>query len=127
LVQALTGDIVQARSHLDQAHELSRSKGDAFYQSLSSSLIGFLDNWRGDYDPAIAKTHEGVEVARTHNIPFALLEGPFGLGLSLTGRGAYERALSAFNEGLALAEKLGEEIYRNRFLNSIGWIHAECF
>jgi tetratricopeptide (TPR) repeat protein len=25
-----------------------------------------------------------------------------------------------------LAEKLGEEIYRNRFLNSIGWIHAEC-
>lgn len=48
------------------------------------------------------------------------------LGLSPTGRGDYDQGLSVFKEGLALAEKLGEEFFRDRFLNCLGWVYVEC-
>jgi tetratricopeptide (TPR) repeat protein len=125
-VQALSGHLADARVNLQQAHELSSSVGSAFYESMSSSLIGLLDNWQGNYNPAIAKIEKGVEVARRNGLALALVNGLFRLGLPLTGRGAYDQALTTFTEALALAEKLGDEIFRNRFLNCLGWVHAEC-
>jgi tetratricopeptide (TPR) repeat protein len=65
-------------------------------------------------------------VARRNGLALALLNGLFRLGLPLTGRGGYDQALTTFTEALALAEKLGDEIFRNRFLNCLGWVHAEC-
>ena len=125
-VQALSGHLADARVNLQQAYELSSSVGSALYESMSSSLIGLLDNWQGNYNPAIAKIEKGVEVARRNGLALALVNGLFRLGLPLTGRGGYDQALTTFTEALALAEKLGDEIFRNRFLNCLGWVHAEC-
>ena len=36
--------------------------------------------------------------------------------------GEYDRALAALGEGLALAEKIGDDAYISRFLNTIGWL-----
>ena len=44
----------------------------------------------------------------------------------MTGKGEYDEALALFSEGLQLAEKVGDEIWRSRLLNCIGWVHAEC-
>ncbi len=126
LVRAVTGHLEEAQDIQEHVHELSRSEGHAFYESLSSAALGLIDNWRGDYNPAIIKARNGVEFAREHNRSFALLTGLFYLGLSLTGGGRYDRALATFTDGLALAEKLGEKIFRNRFLNCVGWVFAEC-
>jgi tetratricopeptide (TPR) repeat protein len=49
-----------------------------------------------------------------------------GFGLALTGRGDYDQALPVFTEGLALAEKLRATILRDRVLNSLAWLYAEC-
>jgi tetratricopeptide (TPR) repeat protein len=65
-------------------------------------------------------------VVRRNGLALALLNGLFRLGLPLTGRGGYDQALTTFTEALARAEKLGGEIFRNRFLNCLGWVHAEC-
>jgi len=126
LVRAVTGHLDQSQDIQKHAHELSRSEGHALYESLSSAALGLIDNWRGDYDPAIAKVKKGVEFARLHNRSFPLLTGLFYLGLPLAGRGHYDQALATFSDGLALAEKLGEKIFRNRFLNCVGWVFAEC-
>jgi tetratricopeptide (TPR) repeat protein len=50
----------------------------------------------------------------------------FMSGVNFTGQGAYDRALTIFDEGLALAERVGDENYTPRYLNSIGWLHIEC-
>lgn len=126
LARAVTGHLAEAESNLGQACELSSSEGHAFYEALSSSVLGFIDNWRGDYEPATIKANRGVEFARNRNLPFALLSGLFYLGIPLSGRGHYDQGLAAFAEGLELAEKLGEKIFRNRFLNCLGWVFAEC-
>ena len=47
-------------------------------------------------------------------------------GVNLTGQGAYDRALASFDEGLTLAERVGDENYTPRYLNSLGWLHMEC-
>jgi len=47
-------------------------------------------------------------------------------GVNFTGQGAYDRAVAIFDEGLALAERVGDENYTPRYLNSIGWLHIEC-
>jgi tetratricopeptide (TPR) repeat protein len=55
-----------------------------------------------------------------------VLEGLFMLGVNYTGQGEYDRALAVFEEGLTLAEKVGDENYTPRYLNSLGWLHIEC-
>ena len=108
------------------SRELGSSAGNAFYQAQSSAVLGLIDNWRGDYAAATAKAGKGVAFARGHNQPFALLQGLFYLGLPLAGQGRYDDARATFTEALELAAKLGDEIFRNRFLNSLAWVLAEC-
>jgi tetratricopeptide (TPR) repeat protein len=47
-------------------------------------------------------------------------------GVNSTGQGAYDRALAILKDGLALAERIGDETYTPRYLNSLGWLHMEC-
>src|SRR5262249_18330095 len=54
------------------------------------------------------------------------LEGMFMAGVNFTGQGAYDRALAIFEEGMTLAERVGDENYTPRYLNSLGWLHMEC-
>lgn len=126
LVNGVTGHLAEARSHLERACELGSSGGRAFYEAQSAAVVGLIDNWRGDYAPATAKLKQGVAFVRDHNHPFALLQDLFYLGLPLAGQGRYDEALATFTEGLELATKLGDEIFRNRFLNCCGWVLAEC-
>ena len=85
-----------------------------------------IENWRGAYAAATTKLRKGVAFARDHNHPFALLQDLFYLGLPLASQGRYDEALATFTEGLELAVQLGDEIFRNRFLNCRGWVLAEC-
>jgi tetratricopeptide (TPR) repeat protein len=45
--------------------------------------------------------------------------------MTLTGKGDYEAALALYREGLALAERVGDEAIHHRLLNCLGWLHAE--
>ena len=55
-----------------------------------------------------------------------LLEGLFMYGITLTGKGDYDGALALLTEGLALTEKVGDENFVPRYLNSLGWLYFEC-
>ena len=49
-----------------------------------------------------------------------LLFSCFMRGLTLTGKGDYDEALASFNEGLSLAERIGDEGIHHRLLNCLG-------
>jgi class 3 adenylate cyclase/tetratricopeptide (TPR) repeat protein len=126
LGRALTGHLEEGRSSLKQAHALSRAQGAVAHHAMSAWALALIDNWQADYGSAVRKAEEGVELSRRHNLAFSLVVASMSLGLALTGRGHYDRGLSVFSEGLALAEKIGEEFHRNRLINCISWVHAEC-
>jgi class 3 adenylate cyclase/tetratricopeptide (TPR) repeat protein len=125
-VSTVTGQLDRGQAEFDQALAISRSGGDVFHQSYILTLAGQLRNWRGEYAEALPLQSEGLAIARAHNLVVPLLMGLFTGGVTLTGKGDYDEALARFEEGLILSEKVGNEVYHHRLLNSLGWLLLEC-
>jgi predicted ATPase len=125
LIHSNTGRLDQAKDEIDRALTVSRSGGDVFHQSSSLNRTGQLKNWEGEYVEASRLSSEAIEIARQHKLLVPLLDGLFAYGLALTGKGDYDAALAMLEEGLALSEKVGNETWRHRLLNSLGWLYIE--
>lgn len=125
-VYEVTGRLDHARAKFDQALALSRQTADVVNQATALIYGAELESWEGHYARAAELYDEGIRLGRAHNI-LATLEGMFMSGVNFTGHGAYDRALAVFDEGLTLAKRVGDENYTPRYLNSIGWLHIECW
>jgi class 3 adenylate cyclase/tetratricopeptide (TPR) repeat protein len=125
-IHAVSGRLEPARHELDKTLTISRSAGDVLRESLTLYMAGNIENWKGEYDKAVDLSAAGVRVAREHNLVAAFLRSLYAQALSLTGKGDYDTALALFNEGLALAEKIGDAAFIPRYLNGLGWLYIEC-
>jgi len=125
-VQCVTGNLVDAQTHYEQAYQLIQNTGDAFHQSISTTFLSRLNGWQGNYGPSVARAQEGLEIARRHNLSFPQLVAIWSLSLPQVAKGDYDDAHTTLRETLALTEKLGDEFMRIRALNTLGWLHAEC-
>ena len=125
-IHAVTARHEEARRDLDRVLRISRPAGDAVHQSVALMMVAFLENWRGAYGEGSAVAAEGVRIAREKNLLNSLLRCLWAQGVVLTGKGDYDEALAALEEGLALSEKVGDASSIPRYLNSLGWLHGEC-
>jgi tetratricopeptide (TPR) repeat protein len=66
------------------------------------------------------------DLAREQHLVIPLLRCLWNEGLAASDLGEYDRSLVALEEGLTLAEKIGDDAYIPRFLNTIGWLRIEC-
>jgi class 3 adenylate cyclase/tetratricopeptide (TPR) repeat protein len=126
LVYEVTGRLHEAREKFAQVITMSRPAGDVVNESYALVFGAELKSWEGMFDEAARLYSEGLQLARAHHVLVPLLEGLFMYGINCTGKGDYDRALTVFAEGLALTEKVGDENYAPRYLNSLGWLHIEC-
>jgi DNA-binding NtrC family response regulator/tetratricopeptide (TPR) repeat protein len=124
-VRAVSGGLDEARGAIEQALVTSLSSREWATRSLSLSVAGVLKNWEGEYDAASRLQAEGLVLAREHHLLIPLLFNFFIHGMTLTGKGDYEAALTLFREGLSFAEKVGDEAIHHRLLNCLGWLHTE--
>jgi class 3 adenylate cyclase/tetratricopeptide (TPR) repeat protein len=124
-VHMVTGRLDQAQHELGQSLSISRSAGALVDESWSISVIGLLKNWEGAYVEALPLVSEGVRIACEHNFTPQILGGLWVKGLTLTGKGDYDEAYATFEEGLALSEKVGDEVFAHRTLNTLGWLFSE--
>src|SRR5262249_15380893 len=83
-------------------------------------------SWQGQYTDSLALADEGIRLARDHRLVFPLQRCRWNRALALHNMGEHDRALAEFVEGLALAEKVGDDAYISRYLNTIGWMRIEC-
>jgi tetratricopeptide (TPR) repeat protein len=125
-VYGVTGRLVECRTTFDRAITISREAGDAANEATAIVFGAELDSWEGHYAQAAELYERGIRLARDHNVLVPVLEGLFMSGINFTGQGAHDRALAVFEDGLALAERVGDENYTPRYLNSLGWLHIEC-
>ncbi len=125
-VHALSGRIEPAVVELDKTLAISRSAGEVLTESQTQFMRCNIENWRGEFDKAVEIAAAGAEVARQHDLVANFLRNNYAQALALTGRGDYDAALALLNEGLALAEKVGDEAYLPRYLNGLGWLYVEC-
>ncbi len=125
-VQAVTGRLDTGRQQLDKAIHIARSAGSAAQESRALYMRGNIENWQGNYDKAVELTSAGARLAQDNDFTAAFLRSNYANAISLTGKGAYDAALNLFNEGLSLAEKLGDIAFIPRYMNGLGWLHLEC-
>lgn len=125
-VYVVTARLDKGEPEIAQALKISHEAGDVLHESLSLCFMGLTTNWAGDYPQASRFLSEGLRIARSNNLLVPLLYGLFMHGVTLTGKGDYDAALATFEEGLALSEKVGDEVQRHRMLNCLGWLHMEC-
>jgi class 3 adenylate cyclase/tetratricopeptide (TPR) repeat protein len=123
---AVRGEIDLARKRIDQALTVSQSGGDVIHHGLSLYYAGLLKNWEGEYTEALHSLSDALRIASEHNLSAPLLQCLWVKGLALTGKGAYDEARLALEEGLAFSKKVGDEIWGHRLLNSLGWLYGEC-
>jgi predicted ATPase/class 3 adenylate cyclase len=125
-VSSLSGRLNEGEQELGRALHYSRVVGNSANESLALAFSGAIKNWEGDYTAASQLQDQATLIAREQNLSVELMGGQWRYGLSLTGQGRYDDALRTLEETTALSEKLGDEIYLGRALNSIGWLYAEC-
>ena len=123
--RAVTGEREESDLALDKALTFSRAAGDTVYQSLALSAAGLLRNWTGDYGIAARLQEQGRSLAEEGGLLLPLLFSCFLQGLTLTGKGDYDEAFATFMQGLALAERVGDEAIHHRLLNCLGWLYAD--
>ena len=124
-VSAVSGRLDEADTNIKQAMTASLHVNDVVHRSLSLSAAGLMRNWTGEFDAAARLQAEGLALARQHDLLVPLLFGFFLYGLTLIGKGDYDEALAALTEGLALAERVGDEAIHHRLLNCLGWLYAD--
>jgi transcriptional regulator with AAA-type ATPase domain/tetratricopeptide (TPR) repeat protein len=124
-VRSVTGSWQEGRAQLERAIVAGRSAGDHVNHSLALSAAGLTWNWEGEFSTADRLHAEGLAIARGHGLLYPLLFGLFVRGLAQIGKGDYDAARAGYQEGLALAEKLGDEAIHHRLLNCLGWLHLE--
>jgi tetratricopeptide (TPR) repeat protein len=125
-LQALNGDIDAGRSTLESAVEISGAAGDLASQSLGLQIAAFVDGWQGDWVSANTRVSRALEIARNQPAVGTLIRALWARGIVLTGKGEYDAALATYEDGLALAEKIGDANTLPRYLNSIAWLYGEC-
>jgi tetratricopeptide (TPR) repeat protein len=125
-VYELMGRLEEARAELDRTITISRPLGDVANEAAALIYGAEMPGWEARFDEAAHLYTEGIQLARAHNVLMPLLEGLFMYGITLTGKGDYDGALALLTEGLALTEKVGDENFVPRYLNSLGWLYLEC-
>jgi tetratricopeptide (TPR) repeat protein len=125
-VNALTGQHERADEEMGRALSISRSVRDFNREGTALFFIGALRGWHGKYRESVALGTEGVRLGREQQLVVPLIRCLWTQGIGYAGMGDYEAALGAMREGLSLAEKLGDQGFICRYLNTLGWLHIDC-
>ncbi len=125
-LNALNGRLEVAQVDLARALQIGRTMDDANRQALVLQLMAANRTWKGQYRESLAFGEEGVRLAREHRLVIPLIRCLWNQGLACHEMGEYDRALATLVEGLALAEKVGDEALIPRFLNTLGFLRLDC-
>ena len=125
-IQSVRGHLDDGERELDRALLLSRSAGDLGMQGQILHMRALTAMWQGRYQESLVHASEGVRIGREHRLLVPLIRCLWNLGVTRAGIGEFDAALAALEEGLALAERIGDERLVSRFLNTVAWLRVDC-
>jgi len=126
-IHAVTNNLDLAQETVVEALRESRDGNAPDALGLALHVNGHLSEWRGEHGQSNASWDEMLEIGRQRQVPAVLLRGLWARGLGRCGKGEYDVAIESLSEGLALAERLGDTMWRCRMLNTLGWLHLDLF
>jgi len=125
-IHMVSGNLDPAKDDVERSLAIGRMVGDPNRQALALHLLALRSGWRGDYREGLEQATEGVHLARDHALVIPLLRCLWNQGAAWNDLGEYDAAFAALSEGLALAERIGDDAFIPRFQNTLGWMLLEC-
>jgi len=125
-MHSVSGRMDEGADDLGRALAIGRAVGDSTRQAQALQMLAGQRGWQADYRASMELATEAVQIAREHRLVIPLIRGLWSEGLAASEQGDYDHALAAFSEGLALAEKVGDDAFIPRYLNTIGWLRIDC-
>ncbi|MEE8213493.1 MAG: AAA family ATPase, partial [Alphaproteobacteria bacterium] len=124
-VDAVSGNADEAEAKIDKTIEISKATGDTVSECLSYFIYSHMKGWTGDFQRGAELGAKGAVLARENGLMAPMLRTQFAQGVGLVGAGRYDEALALFEDGMALAEKIGDEAFMPRYQNGLGWLYVE--
>ncbi len=125
-VHLVSGQLEAAEEDLGRALAIGRAGEAPGLQGLVLHTLALRRSWQGEYQESLKVANEAVQIAREHRLVVPLIRGLWNIGVAWTDLGHYDRALAALAEGLALAEKVGDDALIPRIRNTLGWLRIDC-
>ena len=125
-IHLVSGNLEPAKDDVERALAIGRAVGDPNRQALALHSLALRSAWRGDYREALELASGGLRLARDHSLFIPLLRCLWNQGAAWNDLGEYDAALAALSEGLALAERIGDDAFIPRYQNTLGWMLLEC-
>jgi tetratricopeptide (TPR) repeat protein len=125
-IHLVSGNLDPAKDDVERSLAIGRAVGDPNRQALALHLLALRSGWRGEYREGLDLASEGVRFARDHSLVIPLLRCLWNQGAMWNDLGEYDAAFAALSEGLALAERIGDDAFIPRFQNTLGWMLLEC-
>jgi tetratricopeptide (TPR) repeat protein len=125
-MHAVSGQLDVAEADLGRSLDIARAARDTNRMGLALHLLALRRTWQGEYREGLDLGSEGVRIAREHRFVVPLIRGLWNQGIAWHELGDDDDALRALVEGLALAEKVGDDALIPRLLNTIGWLRIDC-
>ena len=125
-VHLVSGRLDAGEEDLGRALAIGRKGGETNRQALVLHALALRRCWQGEYRASLELADEAVQISREHRLAIPLLRSLWNIGVAQTDLGDYDRALAALGEGLALAEKVGDDAIIPRIRNTLGWLLIDC-
>jgi class 3 adenylate cyclase/tetratricopeptide (TPR) repeat protein len=125
-VHLVNGRLEAAEGDLGRALAIGRAGKETGLQGLVLHTLALRRSWQGEYQESLKVASEAVQIAREHRLVVPLIRGLWNIGVAWTDLGDYDKAIAALNEGLAFAEKVGDDALIPRIRNTIGWLRIDC-
>ncbi len=112
------GEFDQAEARIATALTLAETLWlpEILCQALNTA--GFVALWRERPETALALVTHALELALEHNLSSVALRSLFNLAEILRGGDRYEEALARYEQGLALARKVGNRLFESWLLTN---------
>jgi class 3 adenylate cyclase/tetratricopeptide (TPR) repeat protein len=126
LTRVLLSRLDEGRADIARAVREAERAADWGTLAFSLCLKGITRTWSGEFSEALPLQRRGLEIAREHGMLLPLFQGLWMNGLTLCGLGRYGEARASLQEQIDVAERVGDTIWSNRSLNTLGWLYQEC-
>ena len=126
-VPMVLGKFDEAAPYFVEALEISREAGDRVQEGYSLFDLGLLHSWKGEYEQGLQLEEQGIRFGHAHNLALVLIWNVWAKGLTCCGKGAYDEAVVSLQEALKWSEQLGDQFFKCRILNTLGWVYGELY
>ncbi|WP_028322300.1 ATP-binding protein [Desulfatiglans anilini] len=124
-VYAVLGRLEKARPLLLKAREDSDREQDLEARAWAAAHLVQYYNWTGDYQAALELNESLAAFNEKIKSPYFRILSLFRSGLIHGALGNLDKSRSSLLSGLKSLEEGDGRFWRPRFMNTLGWVHAE--